>query len=66
MLGINREEQKISLGIRQLETNPWDEALEKYPPGTKVKGKGKIRNLTSCGAFIELKGGSAFTSFKSF
>ena len=64
VLGINREEQKISLGIRQLETNPWDEALEKYPPGTKVKGK--IRNLTSCGAFIELKGGSAFTSFKSF
>ena len=64
MLGINREEQKISLGIRQLETNPWDEALEKYPPGTKVTGK--IRNLTSYGAFIELKEDSAFTSFKSF
>jgi small subunit ribosomal protein S1 len=55
VLGINREEQKISLGIRQLETNPWDEALEKYPPGTKVKGK--IRNLTSYGAFIELEEG---------
>ena len=39
VLGINREEQKISLGVRQLETNPWDKALEKYPPGTKVKGK---------------------------
>ena len=55
MLGINRDEQKISLGIRQLETNPWDQAMEKYPPGTKVKGK--IRNLTSYGAFIELEEG---------
>ncbi|HVY70886.1 MAG TPA: 30S ribosomal protein S1 [Verrucomicrobiae bacterium] len=55
VLGINREEQKISLGIRQLETNPWDRALEKYPAGTRVKGK--IRNLTSYGAFIELEEG---------
>ncbi len=55
VLGINREEQKISLGIRQLETNPWDLAHEKYPPGTKVKGA--IRNLTSYGAFIELEEG---------
>src|ERR1700722_11852533 len=55
VLGINREEQKISLGIRQLDTNPWDRALDKYPSGTKVKGK--IRNLTSYGAFIELEEG---------
>src|SRR6478735_925505 len=55
VLGINREEQKISLGLRQLETNPWDKALEKYPPGTHVKGK--IRNLTSYGAFVELEDG---------
>jgi len=55
VLGINREEQKISLSLRQLETNPWDKAAEKYPPGTKVKGK--IRNLTSYGAFIELEDG---------
>lgn len=55
VLGINRDEQKISLGIRQLEANPWDEALDKYPPGTKVCGK--IRNLTSYGAFIELEEG---------
>ena len=55
VLGINREEQKISLGIRQLEANPWDKAQEKYPSGTKVKGK--IRNLTSYGAFIELEEG---------
>ena len=55
VLGVNKEEQKISLGIRQLETNPWDKAMEKYPPGSKVKGK--IRNLTSYGAFIELEEG---------
>ena len=55
VLGINREEQKISLGLRQLEANPWDKAQEKYPPGTRVKGK--IRNLTSYGAFIELEEG---------
>jgi small subunit ribosomal protein S1 len=55
VLGINREEQKISLGLRQLEANPWDKAQEKYPAGTHVKGK--IRNLTSYGAFIELEEG---------
>jgi small subunit ribosomal protein S1 len=55
VLGINREEQKISLGLRQLEANPWDKAMEKYPAGTHVKGK--IRNLTSYGAFIELEEG---------
>src|SRR5204862_6615416 len=55
VLGISREEQKISLGIRQLEANPWDKAQEKYTPGLKVKGK--IRNLTSYGAFIELEEG---------
>jgi small subunit ribosomal protein S1 len=55
VLGINREEQKISLGLRQLEANPWDKAMEKYPAGTRVKGK--IRNLTSYGAFIELEEG---------
>src|SRR5271169_1835287 len=55
VLGINREEQKISLGVRQLEANPWDKAVEKYPAGAQVKGK--IRNLTSYGAFIELEEG---------
>jgi len=55
VLGINRDEQKISLGIRQLEVNPWDKASEKYPSGTKIKGK--IRNLTSYGAFVELEEG---------
>jgi small subunit ribosomal protein S1 len=55
VLGISRDEQKISLGIRQLEANPWDSAEKKYAPGTRVKGK--IRNLTSYGAFIELEEG---------
>ncbi|RMH44318.1 MAG: S1 RNA-binding domain-containing protein, partial [Gammaproteobacteria bacterium] len=55
VLGVNREEQKISLGIRQLEANPWEKAAEKYPPGTRIKGK--VRNLTSYGAFIELEEG---------
>ena len=55
VLGINRDEQKISLGIRQLESNPWDNAETKYPVGTKVNGK--VRNLTSYGAFVELEEG---------
>jgi len=55
VLGINREEQKISLGIRQLESNPWDTAEQKYPAGTRIKGK--VRNLTSYGAFVELEEG---------
>jgi len=55
VLGINREEQKISLGVRQLESNPWDSAAEKYRMGARVKGK--VRNLTSYGAFVELEEG---------
>ena len=55
VLGINRDEQKISLGVRQLDTNPWDLAEEKYPVGSKVSGK--IRNLTSYGAFMGLEEG---------
>ena len=55
VLGINREEQKISLGVRQLESNPWDKAADKYTVGTKVHGK--VRNLTSYGAFVELEEG---------
>jgi small subunit ribosomal protein S1 len=55
VLGINRDEQKISLGIRQLESNPWDNAESKYTVGTKVTGK--VRNLTSYGAFVELEEG---------
>ena len=55
VLGINRDEQKISLGVRQLDANPWDLAEQKYPVGSKVAGK--IRNLTSYGAFMGLEEG---------
>ncbi|HRJ77415.1 MAG: 30S ribosomal protein S1 [Planctomycetaceae bacterium] len=55
ILGVNEEKQEISLGMKQLETNPWDRASEKYQPGVKVKGT--IRNLTSYGAFVEIEPG---------
>ena len=55
VLGINKEEQKISLGVRQLEPNPWDEVETRYPIGSTIKGD--VRNLTPYGAFIELEDG---------
>ena len=55
VLGIQKEEQKISLGLRQLEANPWDMAPHNYPSGARVRGK--VRNLTSYGAFVELEEG---------
>lgn len=55
VLGIQKEDQKISLGLRQLEVNPWDMATHNYPPGARVRGQ--IRNLTSYGAFVELEEG---------
>ena len=55
VLGVNKEEQKISLGVRQLEPNPWDQIETQYTIGKTVKGK--VRNLTAYGAFIELEEG---------
>jgi small subunit ribosomal protein S1 len=55
VLGINREEQKVSLGMKQLEENPWLRAHERFPKGSVVKGR--VRNLTNFGAFIELADG---------
>ncbi len=55
VLGINREEQKISLGIRQLEANPWDTADARYPIGMRVQRQ--VTSLTSYGAFVELEPG---------
>ena len=55
VLGIQKEEQKISLGTRQLDANPWDMARHNYPVGARVRGK--IRNLTTYGAFVELEEG---------
>jgi len=55
VLGVNKEELKISLGVRQLETNPWDEIEVRYMIGKQVKGK--VRNMTAYGAFVELEEG---------
>ncbi|MFO0958049.1 MAG: 30S ribosomal protein S1 [Isosphaeraceae bacterium] len=55
VLGINREKQEISLGMKQTQTNPWDQVAQKYPPGTMVEGT--VRNLTNYGAFIEIEEG---------
>lgn len=55
VLAISKEEQKISLGVRQLDVNPWDEVEARYPIGTTIKGE--IRNLTPYGAFVELEDG---------
>ena len=55
VLNVNKEEQKIALGIRQTEENPWDTVADRYPVGTRVRGK--VRNFTSYGAFIQLEDG---------
>jgi small subunit ribosomal protein S1 len=55
VLDTDRQNRKISLGLKQLEANPWLEAETRYPVGTKVRGK--IRNLTDYGAFVELEDG---------
>jgi small subunit ribosomal protein S1 len=55
VLGIQKDEQKISLGLRQLEPNPWDMVRHNYPMGARVRGK--VRNMTTYGAFIELEEG---------
>lgn len=57
VLGINKDDQKISLGIRQLEPNPWDEIEQRYFIGKRVSGK--VKELTIYGAFIELEDGIA-------
>jgi len=55
VLGINKEKQEISLGMKQTQENPWDKFAERYPRGTKVEGV--VRNLTNYGAFIEIEEG---------
>ena len=55
VLGIQKDEEKISLGIRQLDPNPWDMVVHNYPVGAHVHGK--VRNITTYGAFIELEEG---------
>jgi small subunit ribosomal protein S1 len=55
VLNINQEKQEISLGMKQVQPNPWDKVAERYPQGTVVTGT--VRNLTNYGAFIEIEEG---------
>ncbi|MCC7193832.1 MAG: 30S ribosomal protein S1 [Phycisphaeraceae bacterium] len=55
VLDFNKDKQEISLGMKQTEVNPWELVAEKYPPGTVVEGK--VRNLASYGAFVEIEPG---------
>jgi small subunit ribosomal protein S1 len=55
VLVVNPTERRISLGMRQLATNPWDSLHDKYPVGATVEGR--VRNLTEFGAFIEIEDG---------
>ena len=55
VLNVNPQERRISLGLKQLESNPWESLHEKFPVGAVVEGK--VRNLTDFGAFIEIEDG---------
>jgi len=52
VLKVDPNEEKISLGMKQTEQDPWMMLPEKYPIGTRLNGK--VRNLTSFGAFVEI------------
>lgn len=53
VLDVRKDQKKISLGLRQTDRNPWEALAEKYPKGTKIVGK--VRNMTSYGAFVEIE-----------
>jgi small subunit ribosomal protein S1 len=55
VLSIDADNQKIALGIRQTEDNPWDTVQDRYPVGSRISGK--VRNFTTYGAFVELEEG---------
>jgi small subunit ribosomal protein S1 len=55
VLKIDRENEKFSLGVKQLETNPWDDILKKYALGSEVSGE--VTNVTDFGAFVKLEDG---------
>lgn len=55
IIRINRDTQRISLGMKQLESDPWDGASVKYPVGAKLAGR--VTNITEYGAFVELEPG---------
>jgi small subunit ribosomal protein S1 len=53
VLGVDPAARRISLGLKQVETNPWHDLADKYPVGSKIQGK--VRNLTEFGAFVEVE-----------
>jgi small subunit ribosomal protein S1 len=55
ILNIDREKEKIALGMKQLTQSPWEQVAEKYPVGTKIKGE--VVNVMSYGAFVKLEDG---------
>src|SRR4051794_7944469 len=55
VLEINKDKQEISLGMKQVEENPWERVAEKYPPGSVIAGK--VRNIANYGAFVEIEEG---------
>ena len=55
VLSVDVENQKIALGIHQTQANPWDTVQDRFPAGSKIKGK--VRNFTAYGAFVELEEG---------
>ena len=55
VLSVNPADRRISLGMKQLLENPWENLTERYPAGTVVEGR--VRNLTDFGAFIEIEDG---------
>ena len=55
VLGVDPEARRISLGLKQIESNPWHDLAERYPIGAKLSGK--VRNLTEFGAFVEVEEG---------
>lgn len=55
ILNIDKEGKKISLGMKQLEPDPWTGISERYPPGTVLRGK--VRNITNFGVFVEIEPG---------
>ena len=55
VLEIDKDKQEVSLGMKQIEVNPWELVSEKYPPGTIIEGS--VRNLANYGAFVEIEPG---------
>ncbi|MGN0878913.1 MAG: 30S ribosomal protein S1 [Oligosphaeraceae bacterium] len=53
VLDVNKDSHKISLGLRQCQENPWKIIKERYPQGTRIKGK--VRNMTGYGAFVQIQ-----------